>query len=73
MKKIDRVVEAFRKHRLKEEGMVANAPGGSGGFSSSAAAKGPVAGFDPVMGGGMGRRKKPQIKMPPGQRKRWKT
>lgn len=72
MKKIDRVVEAFRKHRLKEEGMVANSPGGSGGFSSSAAAKGPVAGFDPVMGS-MKRRKKPQIKLPPGQRKRWKT
>ena len=53
--------------------MVANAPGGSGGFSSSAPAKGPVAGFDPVMGGGMRRRKGPQIKMPPGQRKRWKT
>ena len=72
MKKIDRVVEAFRKHRLKEEGMVANAPGGSGGFSSSAAAKGPVAGFDTVMGS-MNRRKKQQIKLPPGQRKRWKT
>lgn len=72
MKKIDRVVEAFRKHKLKEEGMVANTPGTSGGFSASANAKGPVAGFDPVMGG-MRRRKKPQIKLPPGQRKRWKT
>ena len=72
MKKIDRVVEAFRKQRLKEEGMVANAPSTSGGFSSSADAKGPVAGFDPVLGGGMKRRKGPQIKLPPGQRSRWK-
>jgi len=30
--------------------MVANAPGGSGGFSGSADPKGPTAGFDPVMG-----------------------
>jgi len=49
--------------------MVANAPGGSGGFSGSAEAKGPTAGFDPVMG--LRRRKGPQIKLPPGSRKRW--
>jgi len=30
--------------------MVANAPGGTGGFSSSADPKGPVAGFDPLLG-----------------------
>ena len=29
--------------------MVANAPGGSGGFSGSSDAKGPTAGFDPVI------------------------
>ena len=29
--------------------MVANAAGSSGGFSSSADAKGPTAGFDPVI------------------------
>ena len=49
--------------------MVANAAGGSGGFSGSADPKGPVAGFDPVMG--LRRRKGPQIKLPPGSRKRW--
>ena len=49
--------------------MVANAPGGSGGFSRSAEAKGPTAGFDPVMG--LKKRKGPQIKLPPGSRKRW--
>ena len=46
--------------------MVANTAGGSGGFSGSADPKGPVAGFDPVMGkvqkrfakGGVGSRKK---------------
>ena len=45
--------------------MVANAPGGSGGFSGSSDTKGPTAGFDPVMGttrryakGGRGSRKR---------------
>ena len=46
--KIDRVIDAFRvamynEYGVSEEGMVANAAGQSGGFSSSAAAKGPVA------------------------------
>ena len=69
-KKIDRIIEAFRNHiQLKEEGMVANAPGTSGGFSGAANPKGPTAGFDPVMG--LKRRKGPQIKLPPGSRKRW--
>jgi len=45
MKPIDRIISFFR-----EEGMMtANPPGGSGGFSGSADAKGPRAGFDPVM------------------------
>jgi len=39
------------------------------GFSGSADPKGPTAGFDPVMG--LRRRKGPQIKLPPGSRKRW--
>ncbi len=70
-KKIDEIIEAFRNYMyFKEEGMVANPPGSSGGFSSSSDAKGPTAGFDPVMG--LKRRKGPQIKLPPGQRKRWK-
>ncbi|NBW37100.1 MAG: hypothetical protein EBR30_19165 [Cytophagia bacterium] len=62
-KKIDWIISIIR------EQMVANAPGGSGGFSGSAEAKGPTAGFDPVMG--LRRRKGPQIKLPPGSRKRW--
>ena len=49
--------------------MAANAAGSSGGFSSSANSRGPVAGFDTVMG--MTKRKGPQIKLPPGSRKRW--
>jgi hypothetical protein len=62
-KKIDRIIEAFRNYRdLKEEGMVV----GTGGFTAAADSKGPVAGFDPVMGkvqkrfakGGVGSRKK---------------
>ena len=43
-KKLDWIIKMIR------EEMVANAPGESGGFSSSANPKGPVAGFDPVMG-----------------------
>ena len=63
--KIDRVIDAFRaamykEYGVNEEGMVANAAGQSGGFSSSSAAKGPTAGFDPVMGG-MERGPKPKI------------
>ena len=52
--KIDRVVDAFRsamyqEFSVSEEGMVANPPGGSGGFSGSADPKGPVAGYDHTM------------------------
>jgi hypothetical protein len=49
--------------------MSANAAGQSGGFSADAPAAGPRAGISPVMG--MIKRKKPQIKLPPGSRKRW--
>ena len=53
MKPIDRIISFFR-----EEGMMtANPPGGSGGFSGSADAKGPRAGFTPVMGKVMKRKK----------------
>jgi len=45
--------------------MVANAPGAQGGFSSSSDPKGPTAGFDPAL------KKRNQIKLPPGSRKRW--
>jgi hypothetical protein len=64
MANLDRIIQIIR------EQMVANAPGGSGGFSGSSDPKGPTAGFDPVMG--LRRRKGPQIKLPPGSRKRWK-
>ena len=52
--KIDRFVNAFRsamynEFSVNEEGMVANPPGGSGGFSGSSAAAGPTAGYDPTM------------------------
>jgi len=65
MNKIDKIIQAFRL--IKEEGgMVANPPGGSGGFGGASNPKGPTAGFDPVMGmkkrryakGGIGSRKK---------------
>jgi len=52
--KIDKFVDAFRsamynEFSVNEEGMVANPPGGSGGFGGSSAAAGPTAGYDPVM------------------------
>ena len=52
--KIDRVIDAFRsamyqEFSVSEEGMVANSPGGSGGFSGSSDAKGPTAGYDKPM------------------------
>jgi hypothetical protein len=58
MNKLDRIIQMIR------EQMVANAPGGSGGFSGSADSKGPVAGYDPIMKrrkyatGGVGSRKR---------------
>lgn len=51
-KKIDRVIEAFRNYiQLKEEGVVANAPGSQGGGGSQPNPKGTegLVGFDPVI------------------------
>ena len=42
---------------VREEMMTANAPGGQGGFGADAPAKGPRAGFTPVMGKVMKRKK----------------
>jgi hypothetical protein len=61
-KKIDWIISIIR------EQMVANAAGGSGGFTGSADPKGPVAGFDPVMG--TVKRKK-YASLGVGSRKRW--
>ena len=59
--KIDRFIDAFKaamyhEFSVNEEGMVANAPGSptgnppkGAGFSGTANARGPVAGFDPMM------------------------
>ena len=62
MTRIDKFIQMIR------EQMVANAPGGSGGFSGSADPKGPTAGFDPKMG--LTKRTK-YAKGGPGSRKRW--
>jgi hypothetical protein len=63
-KKLDWIIGIVR-----EEMMTANSAGQSGGFSTDSPAAGPRAGISPVMG--MTKRKKPQIKLPPGSRKRW--
>jgi hypothetical protein len=60
-KKLDRIISIIR------EQMVANAPGTQGGFSGSANPKGPVAGFDPVMG----TTKRKYASLGAGSRKRW--
>ena len=39
----------YNEFSVNEEGMVANPPGGSGGFSGSSPAAGPTAGYDPTL------------------------
>jgi hypothetical protein len=51
--KIDKVIDAFRsamyqEFSVSEEGMVANPPGGSGGFGGQSNPAGPTAGYDPT-------------------------
>ena len=69
-KKIDKIIEVVRNY-LGEEGptMSTGSTPGKPGFSSAAPAKGPTAGFDPVMGK-MEKRKK-YLSLGPGSRKRW--
>ena len=50
--KLDKIISIIR-----EEMMTANPPGGQGGFGADAPAKGPRAGFSPVMGKVMKRKK----------------
>tara|TARA_R100001443_G_scaffold13790_1_gene23745 strand:+ start:294 stop:497 length:204 start_codon:yes stop_codon:yes gene_type:complete len=50
--KLDKIISTIR-----EEMMTANPPGGQGGFGADAPAKGPRAGFSPVMGRMMKRKK----------------
>ena len=69
-KKLNRIIEI-----LREEMMTANPVGGQGGFGSNptpASTEKTRAGFDPVMGKMMRRKKKKKyIKLPAGSRKRW--
>ena len=66
-KKLDRIINIIR-----EEMMTTGSTPGKPGFSSAAPAKGPTAGFDPVMGKMMKRKKKKKyISMGKGSRKRW--
>ena len=63
-KKLDRIINIIR-----EEMMTTGSTPGKPGFSSKADAAGPTAGFDPVMGKMMKRKK--YISMGTGSRKRW--
>jgi hypothetical protein len=51
-KKLDRIIDIVR-----EEMMTTGSTPGKAGFSSAAPAKGPTAGFDPVMGKMMKRKR----------------
>ena len=68
--KIDRVIDIVRQYKL-DEMMTA----GAGGFTGSADAAGPVAGYDPVMEPPCGDKKKKKNKkyigLGKGSRKRW--
>lgn len=69
---IDRIIEYIRDAKLSEEMMTTGSTAGKPGFSGSADAEGPVAGYDKPLGM---RRRKPCLgkeKMP-GCRKRWST
>ena len=66
IRKLDRIINIIR-----EEMMTTGSTPGKPGFSSAAPAKGPTAGFDPVMGKMMKRKKKKYISMGKGSRKRW--
>ena len=55
---------------IREEMMTTGSTPGKPGFSSKADAAGPTAGFDPVMGKMMKRKK--YISMGTGSRKRWR-
>lgn len=61
MNLLDKIIHYIR------ENMVANAPGTSGGFSSSASAEGPVAGYDRFVG----RRGKVDYRKVPKKYKDW--
>ena len=63
-KKLDRIINIIR-----EDMMTTGSTPGKPGFSSKADAAGPTAGFDPVMGKMMKRKK--YISMGTGSRKRW--
>jgi len=65
-KKLERIINFIR-----EEMMTTGSTAGKPGFSSKADAEGPTAGFDPV-DGKMVRRKKPRYIWTKGIRKRWK-
>ena len=72
---IDRIIEYIRDAKLSEEMMTTGSTAGKPGFSGSADAEGPVAGYDKPLG------KKKKKKEPtilarekfPGLRKRWRT
>jgi len=65
-KKLERIINFIR-----EEMMTTGSTAGKPGFSSKADAEGPTAGFDPV-DGKMVRRKKPRYIWTKGIRKNWK-
>ena len=68
---IDRVIDIVRQYKLDEE-MTTGSTAGAPGFSGSADAAGPVAGYDPVMEPPK-KKKKKYIGLGKNSRKRWMT
>ena len=66
-RKLKKIIDAVR-----EEMMTTGSTPGKPGFSSKADAKGPTAGFDPVIDKKIEKRKRPRYIWTKGIRKRWK-
>ncbi len=70
---MDRIIKYIRDTKLSEEMMTTGSAAGKPGFSGSADAEGPVAGYDKPLGK---KKKEPTILARgkfPGLRKRWST
>ena len=73
---IDRIIEYIRDAKLSEEMMTTGSTAGKPGFSGSADAEGPVAGYDKPLGKKKKKSTEPTILARgkfPGLRKRWRT
>jgi len=69
---INKIINIVRESKINEM-MVTGSTAGAPGFSSKAAAEGPVAGLDMPMGCGEKKKGKKVIGLGKGSRKRWRV